>query len=381
MPRTARSDIRLLLNAEPFGFGPTAAIAAFFPYLRKRFSWIGYVGKGHTLDLQRGLRYDKVHDLSGLSARDERTKLRRILSDHDLVLTAVDFTVAEAARAAGLPVCIYDPLTWYWKDIPRIARTGDLYLAQDFLGVRERLRTEARSFANPVIVPPIVDRRAPERHGKHVLINLGGLQNPFWTTRDVVTYADAIIHALRAVIPGNERVVIAANATIARALGGSVRSYSFAQMRKLLAGASRAFMTPGLGNIYDAARFDLPTIWLPPANDSQGQQADLLARHRCMDGRIDWSDILPGRGIDYAKPQSGVLKAIAARIHAFAKSPGAQAAFVRAANRQYAKIAQRRDASSSTLLKRFGSGGAEAVAKEVSTFARMLHSTRKRPSS
>lgn len=30
-------------------------------------------------------------------------------------------------------------------------------------------------------------------------------------------------------------------------------------------------MTPGLGNIYDAATFAKHVVWLPPANDSQGQ--------------------------------------------------------------------------------------------------------------
>jgi len=30
-----KSKQRLLLNAEPFGFGPAAAIASFFPYLKK----------------------------------------------------------------------------------------------------------------------------------------------------------------------------------------------------------------------------------------------------------------------------------------------------------------------------------------------------------
>lgn len=40
-----KNETRLLLNAEPFGFGPTAAIASFFPLLRPHFENIGYIGK------------------------------------------------------------------------------------------------------------------------------------------------------------------------------------------------------------------------------------------------------------------------------------------------------------------------------------------------
>jgi hypothetical protein len=61
---TEQTKQRLLLNAEAFGFGPTAAIADCFPFLKERFSTIGFIGSGHTLDLQRPLAYDAIHDVS-----------------------------------------------------------------------------------------------------------------------------------------------------------------------------------------------------------------------------------------------------------------------------------------------------------------------------
>ena len=70
---TQKLPLRLLLNAEPFGFGPTAAIAGFFPHLRGNFATIGYMGKKHTLDLQKGLPYDAIHDVTG-TPKDERSE-------------------------------------------------------------------------------------------------------------------------------------------------------------------------------------------------------------------------------------------------------------------------------------------------------------------
>ena len=67
---------KLLLNAEPFGFGPTAAIASFFSYLRKDFKFLGYLGKGHTLDLQMTLAYDAIYDVSDSSD----AKIKKIMS-------------------------------------------------------------------------------------------------------------------------------------------------------------------------------------------------------------------------------------------------------------------------------------------------------------
>ena len=54
---------RILMNAEAFGFGPSAAIAEFFPYLRDRVSNLAYIGSGHTLNLQSKLPYNQVFDM------------------------------------------------------------------------------------------------------------------------------------------------------------------------------------------------------------------------------------------------------------------------------------------------------------------------------
>ena len=44
MDNSVMNKKRLLLNAEPFGFGPTAAIADCFPHLREHFGKVGYGG-------------------------------------------------------------------------------------------------------------------------------------------------------------------------------------------------------------------------------------------------------------------------------------------------------------------------------------------------
>jgi hypothetical protein len=191
--------------------------------------------------------------------------------------------MAEKALGQGLTVCIYDPLTWYWKTIPAVVRDVDLYIAQNFFGVEERLKSAEFAAANCQTVAPIVGQQPDNQsNGKAdstkdlVLVNLGGLSNPLWTGNEALTYARQILEAVLPTLAG-QKVVVAANSAISAALAHlGAKNLSREQMQVVLQQAKYALMTPGLGNIYDAARFDTPTIWLPPANDSQGQQLALL---------------------------------------------------------------------------------------------------------
>lgn len=319
MEKIAMNEKRLLLNAEPFGFGPTAAIADCFPFLRGQFAKVGYVGVGFTLDLQRPLPYDSLHDVTGVPPEMLDAVLAEIFLQYDVFLTALDFGMAQKARAAGLKVVIYDPLTWYWKSIPPVVKDADLYIAQDFFGVRERIAAEPQLFNGDRVrvVPPIIGDVANSGSEREtVLLNLGGLNNPFWSAEGTLSYARFIVEAFASVAKNVEVVItankcIAANAHIAEQLSEfGVRNLSRSQMQEVLKGAKFALMTPGLGNVYDAARFDIPTIWLPPANDSQGQQLLMLTESGMVDGFVDWHHLLERTPIDYYAEQTAVLKKV-----------------------------------------------------------------------
>ncbi len=363
---TEQTKPRLLLNAEAFGFGPTAAIADCFPFLRKQFSTIGFVGTGHTLDLQRPLAYDAIYDASQLSEE----ALKEIFAQYDIFLTALDFAMAEKALGQGLTVCIYDPLTWYWKTIPAVVQHVDLYIAQNFFGVEERLKSPEFAAANWQTVAPIVGQQSDNEPGGKtdsakdlVLVNLGGLSNPLWTGNEALSYARQILEAVLPTLAG-QKVVVAANSAISAALAHlGAKNLSREQMQVVLQQAKYALMTPGLGNIYDAARFDTPTIWLPPANDSQGQQLALLNQSSLVDGLVDWHQILPVSAIDYSADQGAVLKSIAAALEQGQSSKRAKTRLAKLLRRQIKALPQ--NSRLTALVERFGSGGAQHVAELV----------------
>jgi hypothetical protein len=359
-----KSNLKLLLNAEPFGFGPTAAIATFFPYLREKFSYMGYLGKHHTLDLQNDLSYDAIHDTSQLSEEN----IKSVLSKYDIFVTALDFETAVLAKSLGLKVVIYDPLTWYWKLIPEIVGQSDLYLAQDFFGVKERLHNEPNLFPQNVqMVPPIVSQKRPRTSKQYTLINLGGLQNPLWSLEDVFQYAKTFVETIKKCVSQDDKLIITTSNAIAVKLEDSnVRSYNRAEMYEILENTKYAFMTSGLGNIYDAAKFDIPTIWLPPANDSQGQQLDLLKKHGMSDGQMDWADL--GKPIDYFAEQTIVLKNIKEAIY----STTDQTLLKTAMSKVCEGVNKKESSATSTLLDEFGTGGAEKVGELVFQYSQSI---------
>lgn len=365
---TEQTKPRLLLNAEAFGFGPTAAIADCFPFLRKHFSTIGFVGTGHTLDLQRPLAYDAIYDANQLS----EAALNEIFAQYDIFLTALDFAMAEKALGQGLTVCIYDPLTWYWKTIPAVVSAVDLYIAQNFFGVEERLKSAEFAAATWQTVAPIVGQHSENKSNGEadngsakdlVLVNLGGLSNPLWTGNEALSYARQILEAVLPTLAG-QKVVVAANSAISAALAHlGAKNLSREQMQVVLQQAKYALMTPGLGNIYDAARFNTPTIWLPPANDSQGQQLALLNQSSLVDGLVDWHQILPISAIDYSADQGAVLKSIAAALEQGQGSKKAKTRLAKLLRRQITALPQ--NSRLTALVERFGSGGAQHVAELV----------------
>ena len=223
-------------------------------------------------------------------------------------------------------------------------------------------------FTEAHVVPPLIPHNQIQRKGEHVLINLGGLQNPLWSLEETVVYARKMISALFSIIPAREKVMIATSKAVAERIGSPQLIYTREEMRKILARSKYAFMTPGLGNIYDSALYDMPTIWLPPANDSQGQQLEALRQHGMIDGSVDWKD--SGTPIDYREQQGSILEQISAAVH-----HATIEVLTENFRDQQRNLEGKNSSATSQLLDRFGTNGEERVAQLIYDFAQRTDST------
>ena len=84
----------------------------------------------------------------------------------------MDFAMAKQMQAHGLQTIVYDALTRYRKTPPSVIKTADLYIAQNFCGVGERLAGPARAETNHQIVSPIVPESVPVLPRTKHLLNL-----------------------------------------------------------------------------------------------------------------------------------------------------------------------------------------------------------------
>lgn len=329
------STLKVLLNAEPFGFGPSAAITELFPYLRTKIDHLSYTGTGHTLDLQRNLPYDNIYDYGAADPNERKAKFTAIAQQYDLFITACNYEAAEWAKDLGLKLVIYDPLTWYWATLPTIISQADLYIAQNFFGVIERIENESTKFPEYAVVPAIVSafhRNDEEKNIKDIaLINMGGLSNPYIQNENFIIFAKMVFDSANdSLAPKFDEIVYATSAAIATATKDTYPAQTLQpqQIQKILNNSRVAIMTSGLGNIYEASMLQKFVIWLPPANDSQGQQVKLLEKHGMLDFAIDWHDILQDEPpIDYFAPQLETLKRIAICIEKLSNNLEAQEKF------------------------------------------------------
>lgn len=302
--------MKILLNAESFGFGPSAAISSIFPFIDNLdcVTLIDYVGNGHSIDLQKSLPYNKIHSLTDNIENNFKT----IVKNYDLFITALDFEKATWAREVGVKTIIYDTLLWYWRKIPAVLEMCDVYITQNFYGVEEKLKTlHCRS---AIIIPPLIKQINKGNLYKKelVLINFGGLENPHWSIDVTVNYIKNILDILLPLLVNEKVKVICSQSHLPYLQNYPIMNSNYEQTQLLLMQAKLLIATPGLGNIYESANYQLNSLFLPPVNDSQGQQLQILIEKRLIDNSIDWSDI--NLEVQYKEQQINVLNNIANNI-------------------------------------------------------------------
>ncbi|MFO0868622.1 MAG: hypothetical protein U0935_06695 [Pirellulales bacterium] len=282
-----RPPRRWLFIAEAFGYGPPAKLLALLPHLARDSSttWT-FLGEGCALELCRSGPFEEWVECPAGNAADPR--LGAAIEAHDALVTAMEFTPIDRAAAGGKLVVVFDSLFWMWPELPFSLSRVDLCLCQNYPGVVERRASlSADEASRIVVVPPLaISRPGGWTPGETVVLNLGGMDNPF-ADRD----------ALAAYATGLTRLVVDVCARAACPLEVYGRSWVMAHLRHTFPGVRATFGTlppgdfvqrlasarclitaPGLEVVYEAFTTGTPVFLLPPQNNSQFHQSQLLLR-------------------------------------------------------------------------------------------------------
>jgi hypothetical protein len=363
--------MKILMNAEAFGFGPSAAIAAIFPKIKgyEFITQIDYLGNGHSLDLQRKLPYNQIIESHSKEHFDS------IIKNYDVFITSLDFERATWAQEAGIPTIIYDTLLWYWRKIPSSLLNCHAYITQDFYGVKERIK--GLNIQNAVLVPPLIKQKSSleEVTKDIILVNFGGLENPHWNSEITFNYITNMLDILLPILKkqNKEIKILCSKKHIERFVeqygepayhGYKVENCSYDQMQNYLQRTALLLATPGLGNIYECANYKIPSIFLPPANDSQGQQLEILINKRLVDSYISW-DSLTNKKVDYFDAQIPVLNSISSCIDILNSSKNNLFITENIENILLKLPLGKNNLNLKELINSFGSDGLELITKTI----------------
>jgi hypothetical protein len=300
--------MRIAFNAEAFGYGPAAAIYLIRRELGTTVSWATYLGAGHTLNFNTKNIYNEVVDTSSRS-KDE---ILAIINSHDYFITACDFQMAKLGTLTNSKIVVYDMLSWHWDKIPRIVENIHLYIVQDFFNVKERIRSHSMKSGKALITEAIIPYIPPQLGPPSgTLFNIGGVSNPFLddnlASDFVLTILDIVKNCTSELGGG---LILNINPKLITNEISDQINVDPLESAKRLSKVKLSILSPGLGNIYESALYSHNVIWLPPLNNSQGQQLFLIKKHFPNTIHLDWSLFMPNLYINYFDKQHKVMAKI-----------------------------------------------------------------------
>lgn len=299
-----------LFVAEAFGFGPASKLIAIAKLLRTLEGMTAvYLGHGSAYELCRTGPFDSV-------IYGDPTDLRRgaeihlQLSSAKVIFTAMEFRPLPLAKSMGVRTVVFDSLFWMWPELPCDLNDVDLYLCQNFVGVSERASSLNHNVMIKIVPPITISKGLEWSRGESVVVNFGGMDNPYVTRAGVVGYATNV---LKVMIP------------LFHQLGLKVdvcgRRWVMDELRSEFSGPTLSFQSlgleefvhrlkhvrclitsPGLETLYEAFTLGVPTYILPAQNNSQIYQARQLRGEVQRLPGMQWEDVFED---DLLEPELG----------------------------------------------------------------------------
>ncbi len=279
----AHNPKRVLCTAEAFGYGPASKLVAllhwFAPPQPVEFT---FVGDGIACELCRTGPFNR-YVCGNPTDLGQHSPFQRELAGHQAIISAMEFMPLASARRAGLVTVLFDSLFWFWPEMPCNLDDVDLYLCQNFVGVKERGAACGRS--NLLVTPPLTLAVPAEGGGGSVVVmNLGGMDNPFAPREKLIAYAicmfgltsEACRYARLSLEVYGRRWIVE---ELRQRFPGSAAVFDSLPPTQFLDRLRRAcclITSPGLEVLYEAFTLGVPVFLLPPQNNSQAYQAQCL---------------------------------------------------------------------------------------------------------
>lgn len=272
---------RVVVTAEPFGFGPASKMLAVAARLKKLGADVTVVARGTANELAVA---------GGLAALPERSPAARSAIDQaDACLNVMNFDFTMSHDAGDLPTVYLDTLFWFWRHDPWASLRAAAYFAQWFPGVGLAVaRASGRGGPTVEIVGPIlpVVPKGSAAREDMILVNFGGLDSDYARVGLDTLFPRTVVEAILPVLRdrSRSRIVVAGGASTVAAVRDLIRPpdeaacLSPSRFQEMLRRATLLITTPGLEVPIEAFVARTPTVFLPPFSPTQAHQLAVFRR-------------------------------------------------------------------------------------------------------
>lgn len=275
---------RILCVAEAFGFGPASKLIAFLKLNLFPGYELTFLGNSCAYELCKHEPFNRIINADPTDISPESTLMKEI-KNHDIFISSMEFKAISHVNKSGLKIIIIDSLFWMWSKTPCKLEHIDLYLCQNFIHVNERCSLIKSNNLFTIFPLTLSKQKTLKNENKNkILLNFGGMDNPFAKKELLIVYAMCMFDIVQQIctklkleleVYGREWII----EILKPYYTNTVTTYGSLPINKFVDRLSEAYgiiTSPGLEVLYESFTSKIPIYLLPPQNNSQAHQAELL---------------------------------------------------------------------------------------------------------
>ncbi|WP_195694567.1 hypothetical protein [Priestia megaterium] len=325
--------MKIICTATSFGYGPISKLLTICKELKNTDCELLLVGNGICIELASHTEYFKEIINFDFNKADQLSELEYI-KGADLWLDVLEPLACPIANKLNIPFIYVDSLFWMWDKIHPMLKDVSHYIAQDFPGVREKVKDFQQEIHKNVekfhISTPIVDKsflKDQQSNSDLLMINFSGIETPLSKPNEIMNYPDSLFQMLvkalnnsrydEIIVTGNKKVMNQLDNKYGPIFRGEFKHLSHDEFLKTLNRSKMIITSPGLTLTYEAMAYKVPIRFLPAQNYSQ---ALMLKRHRSSgftDISFDWSDIYSHYQIKKDLPEEEGVELVSRIVNEF----------------------------------------------------------------
>lgn len=358
----------LLFFSNPFGYGPTATMMAVLRHFTNLTNVKIYV-------IARGLCAEILDNntsniqIVDIDQRDVK-QIQSLLKQHKdpYVISSLNRFAVLAAKELSIPSCFIDTLTYLWDKIPDDYLKADIYYANDFPTVLDKMSGHDNAIATPLIIDKDINLITPSTKRQGTILQLGGLKSPL-SDLPPTDYLNLIAYCLNTT---KHHVTVTGGKDGLKYLQTKVSAPNirFESLTKndflhKLSVSELCISTPGLNTTIESLFLGTPISFIMPTNLSQWVNYNIFRQFETTGIDITWENLTDGDLNINGLPEYDAIIKINQLAQQIQQTPSVMAKLRKMFEKTVSQIPIY--SKQCAPLTKYGTDGAEFIFKDICT--------------